>query len=68
MNRLKIKTFEGRNPEEIDQLVNDFEEKENVKATQTHVDQDKGIYTYIVFYVPLKKGVVSTVKHTIVKG
>ena len=66
---MKIKTIQASNPEEIDKLVNDFEEQEGVivKATQTHVDNNKGVYTYILFY--LKNKVQQQVlSHKIVKG
>lgn len=63
---MKIKTLEASSAEEIDKLVNDFEEDNNVKATQTHVDRDNSKYSYVLFYVP--EGKQPTVKHTVVKG
>jgi len=50
---LKIKTFKTNSAEEMDKLVNDFEDSHNVKATQTHVLIDGTVFVYIatVFYV-----------------
>ena len=44
--------MEAGSAEEIDKLVNEFEGKEGirVRATQTHADMNKGIYTYVLFY------------------
>ena len=33
---MKIKTFEAQTSQEIDRLVNEFEDNNDVKATQTH--------------------------------
>jgi len=65
---MKIKTLQGNNPEEIDKLVNDFEAQEGVmvKATQTHIDNTKEIYTYVLFYISVAKD--NVIPHTIVKG
>ena len=48
---MKIKTLEAESPERIDLLCNTFEDTHNVKATQSHIDYDKGIYSYILFYI-----------------
>lgn len=58
--------MEANSAEEIDNLVNEFEEDNKVKATQTHIDHDNKKYSYVLFYIP--EGKESTVKHTIVKG
>jgi len=65
---MKIKTLQASNPEDIDKLVNDFEEQEGVvvKATQTHVNNDKGVYTYVLFYI--EESPKQVLAHKIVKG
>jgi hypothetical protein len=51
---MKIKTFETTDSEEMDSLVNDFEDNNNVKATHTHHiwDGSKVWHYATVFYIP----------------
>ncbi len=51
-----IKTIQANDMETFDKLVNDFEKKQSVFATQTHVNQirtsygDQMQYTAVIFY------------------
>lgn len=49
---MKIKTFVAGTPAEIDRIVNDFESKNDVKATQTDVYTFQGVIHHkaTVFY------------------
>ena len=44
---MKTKTIKASKPEEIDRLNNDFNEKNNVKFTQSHYN---GAYVFVIFY------------------
>lgn len=48
-----IKTFEATSPEELDAYCNEFEQKFQVFATQTHVLRNEGmktLYIAVLFY------------------
>lgn len=49
---MKIKTVEARSSEELDRMVNEFEENNNVKATQTHFQIYDGVkyFVAVMFY------------------
>jgi len=74
---MKIKSYEAHTIEEVDDLVNKFEEEESVKATHTaHVwnpNLNRMIHYYTVFYIPKAvdktgKSKEPVIKHKIVKG
>lgn len=56
---MKMKTYEANSPEELDNYCNAFNEKFNVRFTQTHVLRNEGmknLYIAIIFYeVPVVK-------------
>jgi len=54
---MKILTFEGTSIGELDKRLNDFEDNNNVKATQTRTvwDGKEVRHFYTVFYIPNDK-------------
>jgi len=51
---MKIKSYVNENLETLDASVNQFEEDNNVKATQTDTFEHKGVryHKAVVFYIP----------------
>jgi len=67
---MKVKSIETNSIEEMDSFINDYDDKEIVKATHTHhvIDNDgKAIHYATVFYMPTKDK-PSEVGYKVIKG
>jgi SepF-like predicted cell division protein (DUF552 family) len=47
-----IKLIQAENPQDFEELVNEFESNNQVFATQTHIRAKEGSYTAVMFFRP----------------